>query len=206
MRKDQGSSPSSFLGLTQRQIALSCSIGQSTVSDYLSRRKAGLKWPEVADWDEDRLEAALLPRRPAEPQRGRSRSPTSPRCTRAADAQTSDAAIALAGVPRGASGRLRLQPLLRPLPRWRRSWTSCCARSTGPARSCSSTTPGARFRSRTRHRRGRARPPSSWPCSAPATTPSPRPPGRRGWPTGSARICAPSSSSAACPRSSSRTT
>ena len=59
------------LGLTQRQIALSCSIGQSTVSEYLKAAEAaGLQWPDIADWDEDRLEAALLPRRPAEAQRG----------------------------------------------------------------------------------------------------------------------------------------
>lgn len=50
------------LGLSQRQIALSCQIGQATVSDYLSlAAQAGLKWQDVTDWDEDRLRAALLP-------------------------------------------------------------------------------------------------------------------------------------------------
>ncbi len=50
------------LGLSQRQIALSCQIGQATVSDYLRlAEQAGLKWPEVADWDEGRLRATLLP-------------------------------------------------------------------------------------------------------------------------------------------------
>lgn len=59
------------LGLTQRQIALSCSTGQSTVSEYLKAAEAaGLNWPDIAGWDEARLEAALLPRRPAEVQRG----------------------------------------------------------------------------------------------------------------------------------------
>lgn len=56
------------LGLSQRQIALSCQIGQATVSDYLRlAEQAGLKWPDVSDWDEDRLLAALLPlvQRPA---------------------------------------------------------------------------------------------------------------------------------------------
>lgn len=55
------------LGLSQRQIALSCQIGQATVSDYLSLAdQAGLRWPDVAQWDEDRLVAALLPlQRPA---------------------------------------------------------------------------------------------------------------------------------------------
>jgi transposase len=50
------------LGLSQRQIALSCQIGQATVSDYLSlAEQAGLRWPEVGDWDEVRLRAALSP-------------------------------------------------------------------------------------------------------------------------------------------------
>lgn len=51
------------LGLAQRQIARSCSLGQSTVSEYLKAAEAArLQWPEVAGWDEDRLTAALLPR------------------------------------------------------------------------------------------------------------------------------------------------
>jgi predicted transcriptional regulator len=44
------------LGLSQRQIALSCSVGQATVSEYLKAAEtAGLKWSDVADWDDDRL-------------------------------------------------------------------------------------------------------------------------------------------------------
>lgn len=55
------------LGLKQRQIARSCSIGQSTVSEYVKAAEAaGLRWSEVADWDETRLTAALLPKPPAE--------------------------------------------------------------------------------------------------------------------------------------------
>lgn len=52
----------SGLGLSQRQIALSCQVGQATVSDYLRMAAAaGLKWPDIADWDEDRLRTALAP-------------------------------------------------------------------------------------------------------------------------------------------------
>ena len=55
------------LGLTQRQIALSCSVGQSTVSEYLKASSScGLQWPEVVDWEEARLAAALLPKAEAE--------------------------------------------------------------------------------------------------------------------------------------------
>lgn len=51
------------LGLSQRQIALSCQIGQATVSEYLGQAsQAGLKWPDVADWEEDRLAAGPSPR------------------------------------------------------------------------------------------------------------------------------------------------
>ena len=57
------------LGLTQRQIARSCSIGQSTVSEYLkAAESARLGWPEVVDWDEARLAAAVIPKGPARPQ------------------------------------------------------------------------------------------------------------------------------------------
>lgn len=50
------------LGLSQRQIALSCQIGQATVSEYLRLASlAGLTTQDVTDWEEDRLLAALLP-------------------------------------------------------------------------------------------------------------------------------------------------
>jgi transposase len=44
-------------GLGQRQIARSCSIGQSTVYDYLKRAEAaGLRWQLPDDCDDERLE------------------------------------------------------------------------------------------------------------------------------------------------------
>src|SRR5207237_8931563 len=52
------------LGLSQRQIALSCAVGQATVSDYLKAAEtAGMKWADVADWDDDRLGKAVAPSR-----------------------------------------------------------------------------------------------------------------------------------------------
>ena len=48
------------LGLSQRQIARSCCIGQATVSEYLqAAAAAGVQWPAVADWDDERLWNAL---------------------------------------------------------------------------------------------------------------------------------------------------
>lgn len=49
------------LGLSQGQIARSCSISQAAVSKYLKRAQAaGLTWPLPEDWDETRLEEALF--------------------------------------------------------------------------------------------------------------------------------------------------
>ncbi len=58
------------LGLKQHLIARSCSIAQSTVSEYVAAAEAaGIDWPAVADWDERRLEAVLFPNRPEVPSR-----------------------------------------------------------------------------------------------------------------------------------------
>jgi transposase len=48
------------LGLSQDQIARSCSISQGAVSKYLKRAQAaGVTWPLPEGWDEARLEEAL---------------------------------------------------------------------------------------------------------------------------------------------------
>ncbi len=57
-------------GQSQRTIALSINIGQSTVGDYLSRaRRAGISWPCALD--DGALERAMYPPRPAIPTRAR---------------------------------------------------------------------------------------------------------------------------------------
>jgi transposase len=49
------------LGLSQAQIARSCSISQASVSNCLKRaRAAGVSWPLPEGWDEARLEEALF--------------------------------------------------------------------------------------------------------------------------------------------------
>ena len=59
-------------GKSQRQIAASVNIGQSTVSDYLKRaERAGLSWPEAAAWDDTALERALFPPPPNVPAESR---------------------------------------------------------------------------------------------------------------------------------------
>lgn len=53
-------------GLSQRAIADSCGIAQSTVSDYLAASAAaGVTWPEAGEWDEAEIERKLFPHQPA---------------------------------------------------------------------------------------------------------------------------------------------
>ena len=48
--------------LSNREIAQSCDVARSTVSDYLRRAKAaGVNWPEAADLTETELEERLFP-------------------------------------------------------------------------------------------------------------------------------------------------
>ncbi len=52
------------LGLGQREIARCCSIGQSSVHNYLKRAEAaGVEWPLPADCDDAQLEELLFGRR-----------------------------------------------------------------------------------------------------------------------------------------------
>ena len=64
------------LGLSQRQIALSCCVGQATVSGYLkTAAQVGLKWPDIAEWGEERLLEALAPAGPAAGRRSEAPEP-----------------------------------------------------------------------------------------------------------------------------------
>jgi len=64
------------LGLSQRQIAASCAVGQATVSDYLKAAKAaGLRWSDVAEWSDDQVMQAVAPSRPEPDQRSHSPEP-----------------------------------------------------------------------------------------------------------------------------------
>jgi len=53
------------LGLSQHQIARSCSISQSTVHEYISAgQRAGVPWPLPEDWNDTQIEQKLFPQRP----------------------------------------------------------------------------------------------------------------------------------------------
>ncbi len=50
------------LGMSQHQIARSCSISQSTVHDYVSTAQAaGVKWPLPEHWGDRQIGEALYP-------------------------------------------------------------------------------------------------------------------------------------------------
>jgi len=51
------------LGMSQHQIARSCSISQSTVHDYVcAAQAAGIQWPLPEDWGDPQIGEALFPR------------------------------------------------------------------------------------------------------------------------------------------------
>jgi transposase len=52
-------------GLSQHQIARSCSLSQSTVHEYVSAAQAaGVTWPLPENWGDSQIERALFPQRP----------------------------------------------------------------------------------------------------------------------------------------------
>jgi transposase len=54
------------LGMSQHQIARSCSISQSTVHDYVSAAQtAGVRWPLPENWDDRQVGQTLFPQRSA---------------------------------------------------------------------------------------------------------------------------------------------
>ena len=167
-------------GASERMIARSVGVGRSTVAEYLRRAAVlGITWPVPAELDDAALERRLFA--PAGFHAGADAAmPDWPRPRRAAPPRR-DAGAAVGGVPGRARRRLRLQPVLRPLRRWRRGDQRVDAPDPWRRRE-------ALRRLRRRHgagirrgdRRGAARRTSSSPCSAPRTTPTPRPRWTRG--------------------------
>ena len=102
------------LGFGHRQIARSCGINHGTVSDYIRRAAAaGVEWPLPEGVDEPGLEARLF-------HRGRRglrivRRRIGRQSTTIAPPQACHGAVALAGVQAIESGWICLQPVLRAL-------------------------------------------------------------------------------------------
>ena len=125
-------------GLGLRQVAASLGLPHTTVANYARRaRKAGLTWPLPADMDDDALEAALFAKpvplagpRPVpdwEKVHMELRRPASRSCccgtSTKSSSQTATRIPSSLSVTRPGHG----------------TWVSSCAKSTGRARSCSST-------------------------------------------------------------------
>src|ERR1019366_9331844 len=102
------------LGLSQRQIAASCAVGQATVSDYLKTAEAaGLRWPDIAEWSEDQVMQAVAPsREKTRPAKPVTRAGLRGYPPRVANPQARHLTTAVGRVPGEPSGRLPLQPLL----------------------------------------------------------------------------------------------
>ena len=102
------------LGLSQRQIAASCAVGQATISDYLKAAEvAGLKWPDVAEWSDDRVMQAVAPARRKPDHRSQSPEPDYADIRHELQKQTRHLAAFVGGVPGEDAGRLPVQPILR---------------------------------------------------------------------------------------------
>ena len=166
------------LGLSQRQIAPSCAVGQATVSDYLKAAEAaGLKWSDVADWDDDRLMQAVAP----SPE---NTGPAKPVTRTGLRRSSATSCKPISTSPCNCSGRStanqhpdgyrysRFCDLYRQLACSGRKW--CCDRSTGPARSCLSTMPATRSHPQPASAARCGKRPSSSRCWAPVITPTPR--------------------------------
>ena len=92
-------------------------IGHTTVAEYLRRTAViGITWPVPAEIDDAELERRLFAPAGFNRPPARSHAGLEPRPCRAAPPRR-DAAAAVGGIPGRASGRLRLQPVLRPLHR-----------------------------------------------------------------------------------------
>ena len=159
------------LGRSHREIAASLGIANSTVSDYASRTAAAdLSWPLPEGLDAAALEAALFPGLP--PSRDVRPEPDWQYVHRELQRHKGVTLRLLwLEVPDGASERLPVQPVLRPLQGVAgvtSTWS--CGRCSGPARRRSWTTRGRSSRSWTGAPARYATPWSSSVSSAPRTT------------------------------------
>ena len=179
-------------GMSSRNIALSLSVGATTVIDFLQRaRSAEMSWPLPEDMTDEALEARLFPVSTALAEiKARRPQPDWRTIHRELRRKGVDAAAALGGAPCRASQRLRLQSFLRPLPRLGGAAVADyaadpCRRRTAVRRLCRHD-PGGDQRSDRRSDGGSA----VRRCARGIQL------GRRGSPTGSARTPALSHSSA----------
>src|SRR5207249_6716278 len=104
------------MGLGQRQIARSCSIGHGTVYEYLKRAQAaGVTWPLPEGWDDRRLEEALFGPAPRRAYEARKPKPDFAQLHQELQ-QHPHLTLQLAWEGVSSNSVRRLQPVLRTLP------------------------------------------------------------------------------------------
>ncbi len=109
------------LGLSQHQIARSCSLSQSTVHEYVSAgRASGVQLPIPADWIDHQIEQQLFPQRTAPIGWRKHPEPDWPpileELQKEKDLTLADPSSDLARTARERSGGVRLQQVLRSVP------------------------------------------------------------------------------------------
>jgi len=191
-------------GLSVPQLAESLGLPRSTVADYLARAAdAGVAWPLPEGTDAATLLARLFP--PAERPAPRRPRRSGRRSTRSGSARVSPSnccgSSTSTPIPTATSTPSSARTTGAGAPSSIRSCGRCMRRArksswTTPARPCRWWIPPRGRSARRRSSSGR---------SGPATTSTPRRPGRRPCPTGSAPTSACTPTSAASPRSRSPT-
>ena len=195
------------LHCSHREIARSIGAASSTVADYLRRfAEAGLSWPLSASLSEADLEAKLFPSAPSVPGSERAMPDWA-----ALHAEMRRPGVTLMLLWQEYRGRHPRGFAYSWFCEHYRAWVGTARPGDAPG------APRRREAVRGLRRADACRSPiatpvsfvpprSSWPCWALRTTPTPRPPGARSCPSGSARTYAALNSSAGYPRSPSRTT
>ena len=186
-------------GLSHERIAAATALSKGAVAKYVRRAlTAGVAWPLAPEVDDAQLEARLFPGAPArvvayaQPDFGQS--------TRSSSARASRCSCCGRSITAAQPARLQVQPVLLALRALSRAAQAFDAPGAPRRREALRR---LRRPHRAAHRRGHRRDTSarrsSWPCSGPRTTPTPRRHSRRAYPTGSARTSAPSTYLGAVP-------
>src|SRR4051812_7681878 len=167
------------LHLGYQQIGRSCAIGVSTVCKYLKRAEAaGVTWPLPEGWDDVRVEAALFPAKASsakEPTAERSQPDFASFHEQLRKHRHLTLQLLWEEYRQTAPDGTAIRVSASCISVGAQSSTWLCARSTRPARRCSSIGRDRRSRCMTGSQASPGKRHCLWPRSAPAAIPGPRP-------------------------------